>query len=65
MKSDIENVGSLGEVISAVYPEEIAENLKHEIVRLEVLVQNQIRNNDNCGADLSMEDELFPESEIK
>lgn len=65
LKADIENVGSLGEVISAVYPEEIAEDLKHEIVRLEVLVQNQIRNNDNCGADLSMEDELFPESEIK
>ena len=43
------------------YPKDVADKIEGEIIKLSILVQNQHKNGDNIGQDISFEEELFPE----
>ena len=56
---------SLRDIFHVVYDEELAKKLCLELIKLELLVNGQIRNSsDKIGADLSLENSLFPEDDL-
>ena len=62
--ADLRNV-TFSKIFRRVYPEDLAKKLDLEVIKLQILVQTQVRNsNDKIGADLSIEDGLFPPTEI-
>ena len=55
----------LQDIIKTIYPKEVSDELCLEILKLEILVKSQVRNSgDMIGADLSYENDLFPENEL-
>ena len=58
---DLSKPLSLVDVMRRAYPREVADKIEGEIVKLSILVQNQHKNGDNIGQDISFEEELFPE----
>lgn len=62
--ADLRNI-TFSKIFRRVYPEDLAKKLDLEVIKLQILVQTQVRNsNDKIGADLSIEDGLFPPTEI-
>lgn len=54
----------LCDIFEKVYPKEYCKMLNLQCQKLQVLVQNQEKNGDHCGADLYLENKIFNENGI-
>ena len=52
-------------ILKTAYPEDLANKLNLELIKLKILVQTQENNyNDRIGAALNIEEGLFPDKEL-
>ena len=52
-------------ILKTAYPEDLANKLNLELIKLKILVQTQVNNyNDRIGAALNIEEGLFPDKEL-
>ena len=55
---------TLETILSKVYPKELSDFLRLQIVKLQILVDNQVSNGDVIGADLILENKIFDSKNI-
>ena len=55
---------TIQDILNTVYPKEIADKLRLELVKLEVVTSNQRNSGDRIGAALEIEEMLFNSNEI-